>query len=31
MLVHEMFVEGRERNFDTAPAAEQGVRLESVQ
>ena len=31
MLVHEMFVEGRERNFDTSPAVEEGVRIESVQ
>jgi len=31
MLVHEMFVEGRGRNFDIAPAAEEGVRIESVQ
>jgi len=31
MLVHEMFVEGRERNFDTAPAAAEGVMIESVQ
>jgi len=26
-----MFVEGRERNFDTSPAVEEGVRIESVQ
>ena len=31
MLVHDMFVEGRGRNFDIAPAAEEGVRIESVQ